>query len=276
MKLYYLKSKEDYNKLDKKELEEHHKALQNLIPTSEKNFTFKGFSLLAEEVVEFNVIFGNGLSYPNVNWRETVSCPKTFINNRMRFALMIIDTLGRILKNDKVYIMEQVTPLFKYLKNKYPNLIGSEYIDANTVSGTKNWRGVMHQYATRLSFKDNEFKAVLSFDVFEHVPDYKKAFIESFRVLENGGRLIFTAPFTYSDVTLIRARLNANGEINHILEPEYHGDPMSRKGILCFQHFGWDILSLFKDIGFQDSYAVVGWSFGLGFLTPQMIFIAEK
>ena len=62
--------------------------------------------MLAEEVVEFNVIFGNGLSYPNVNWRETVNCPKTFFNNRMRFALMIIDTLGRILKDDKVYIIE--------------------------------------------------------------------------------------------------------------------------------------------------------------------------
>ena len=233
--------------------------------------------MLAEEVVEFNVIFGNGLSYPNVNWRETVNCPKTFFNNRMRFALMIIDTLGRILKDDKVYIMEQVTPLFKYLKNKYPNLIGSEYFDENTVSGTINSEGVIHQNATRLSFKDQEFKAILSFDVFEHVPDYKKAFMESFRVLKNGGRLIFSAPFIPdSDQTQIRARLEVNGEISHILEPEYHGDPMSSNGILCFQHFGWDILDLLKDIGFKDAYAVVGWSLGLGFLTPQMILLLKN
>jgi len=277
MRLYYLKSKEEFNKLDKNELEEHEKALQKLIPESEKNFKFKGFSLVAEDTVEFDVLFGNGLSYPNVNWRETVNCPITFFNNRMRFALMIIDTLGRILKDDKVYIMEQVTPLYKHLKNKYPNLIGSEYFDASTVSGYINNEGVMHQDAIRLSFNDQEFKAILSFDVFEHVPDYKKAFMESYRVLENGGRLIFTAPFiSDADETQIRARLDSNGEINHILEPEYHGDPMSSEGILCFQHFGWDILSLFKEIGFKDAYAVVGWSFGLGFLTPQMIFIAEK
>ena len=128
-----------------------------------------------------------------------------------------------------------------------------------------------------MSFDSNEFQAVLSFDVLEHIPDYRKALSESYRVLRNSCRLIFTAPFNVnSDETLIRARINSDGDIEHLLEPEYHGDPLSSEGVLCFQHFGWDIIDLLHDVGFRDAYAVVGWSLGLGFAMPQIIFIAEK
>ena len=50
----------------------------------------------------------------------------------------------------------------------------------------------------------------------------------------------------------------------------------SSDGILCFQHFGWDLIGLLKDIGFKDAYAVIGYSIELGFASPQIIFIAEK
>ena len=184
----------------------------------------------------------------------------------------------RISRNDKIYLMEQVTPLFPYLKKKYPNLIGSEYINDSFNSGEKNSSGILHQDATKLSFSNDSLKIILSFDVFEHIPNFKKAFEESLRVLKNGGRLIFTVPFVLREnKTLIRARIKPNGDIEHLCEPEYHGDPMaSSDGILCFQHFGWDLIGLLKDIGFKDAYAVIGYSIELGFPSPQIIFIAEK
>jgi len=51
---------------------------------------------------------------------------------------------------------------------------------------------------------------------------------------------------------------------------------MSSEGVLCYQHFGWDILNALTDTGFRDAYGVVGWSINLGFITPQLVFVAEK
>jgi len=48
--------------------------------------------------------------------------------------------------------------------------------------------------ACRLPYKPGFFDAVVSFDVFEHVKDDKKAISEVYRVLKKGGVLVFTVP----------------------------------------------------------------------------------
>jgi hypothetical protein len=42
----------------------------------------------------------------------------------------------------------------------------------------------------------------------------------------------------------------------HVLPEKYHGNPMSKKGSLVFYDFGWDILDLLKEAGFDDAYIV--------------------
>jgi hypothetical protein len=44
-----------------------------------------------------------------------------------------------------------------------------------------------------------------------------------------------------------------------LLEPEYHGDPLSSDGILCFYHFGWDLLEEFRRCGFRSVKLVIGY-----------------
>jgi hypothetical protein len=39
----------------------------------------------------------------------------------------------------------------------------------------------------------------------------------------------------------LRARIGADGAIEHLEPAEYHGDLVSG-GVLCFHHFGWDLL----------------------------------
>ena len=48
--------------------------------------------------------------------------------------------------------------------------------------------------AERLPFPDNQFQAVISFDVFEHLSDIKAAVFECARVLAPGGRLVCHMP----------------------------------------------------------------------------------
>lgn len=281
MRFYFIRSLDEwlqFLKSEKEALKNHSISIKKYIPSKEREFRVKGYSWPSDSVVNFICDFKYSKGFPHVNWRERLVCPETTLNNRMRFSVTVIDVFSDIRSNDLIYIMEQVTPFYEFLKLKYKNLVGSEFIRSDLPSGFVSERGVRNEDATKLSFGNDEFKIVLSFDVFEHIPNYLKAFQEAHRILEVNGKLIFTAPFDVnSESNLIRAKVGKEGNIEHICEPEYHGDPMNNEGgILCYQHFGWEMIDELKEAGFSDAYAVIGFSESLGNFTPQVIFIAKK
>jgi ubiquinone/menaquinone biosynthesis C-methylase UbiE len=71
-----------------------------------------------------------------------------------------------------------------------------------------------------LSFEDASMDAIVSCDVLEHVAGADKALTELARVLRPDGVLVLTVPFA-SDrpETFLRARIAADGRIEHIAEP---------------------------------------------------------
>ena len=127
-------------------------------------------------------------------------------------------------------------------------------------------------------FSDDEFDYVLTFDVFEHVPAVKQAFAECWRVLVHGGRLFFSVPFLLdSPTTVVRAVQRDDGVVEHLLPPEYHGDPMKPEGCLAFYQFGWEMLDLLNDTGFKGARSCLYWSESFGYLGgPHTLFWAEK
>lgn len=214
-----------------------------------------------------------------LNWRERMVCPVCLLNNRLRAAVHVLETRTRLTPNAKLWLMEQVSPLYSALKPRYPALVGSEFLSPSLTSGSVNAAGIRHEDATRSSFPSSSLDAVLSFDVFEHVPDYRAAFVEACRVLKPGGSLFFTVPFIPTqDPTEVRARIGADGEIEHLMPPQYHGDPVQPdRGVLCFYGFGWDILRDLRAAGFSDAYSLWYQSRDYGYLgEPQMIFVATR
>lgn len=242
-----------------------------------KPFTINGFSYPAEQMVDFQVDYryANGTE---INWRERVLCPVTGLNNRLRGCIHLVDFELGLRPYHKIYIAEQVTPLYTYLKNKFPELIGSEFLGDDKAPGFVNEQNLRHESATELSFENESLDAYLSFECFEHIPAFRKAFAEAGRVLQPGGHFMWSVPFAdLHQENIIRAVLNENGTIRHLLEPEYHGDPVSEKGILCFTHFGWEMLDQVKAEGFDDVYALLYRSEVFGYLGgDQMLFIAQK
>src|SRR5205085_2298506 len=101
---------------------------------------------------------------------------------------------------------------------------------------------------------------------------------EAARVLQPGGKFLWSVPFADNSYkNIIRAVIDEHGQVNHLLEPEYHGDPVSDKGILCFTHFGWEMLDQVKAEGFSDAYAFIYRSDIFGYLgNEQILFVAEK
>jgi len=240
-------------------------------------FDVPGFSYPAREKVNFLADF----AWSNagiVNWRERLVCPITGLNNRIRAAVHLMDSELGVLPNESVYITEHVTPLYNFLAEKHPGLVGSEYLGETIPRGASDARGVRNEDLTGRTFNNESFDAVLSFDCFEHMPDFVSGMMEIYRVIKPGGRLMWSVPFRSDlELNLRRASIDPTGSIIHHEPPEYHGDPINSEGCLCFTHFGWQMLDQVKQAGFKNAYAVAYWSDVFGYLgIEQYLFMAEK
>jgi SAM-dependent methyltransferase len=206
----------------------------------------------------------NGRGSVHPAWTETMLCPGCNLQSRSRALFAYLSEKLVLPGSARVYIAERVTPAYKAMKAEYADVKGSEYLGDGVASGEKRLflKGnfmVRHEDLTSLSFQPSCFDLVVTQDCFEHIPDYQKSFSECRRVLAPGGSLVFTIPFfpTSSD-TLVRAVVE-NGAVKHLLEPEYHGNPVGDGAALCFQHFGWDILGSLRQAGFAEASANLYW-----------------
>ena len=169
------------------------------IPTAPV-FTLPGFCAVCEAPSEFRVSamyspgsLPDGRAIPN--WREHLDCLGCRLVTRLRGAYHILRQELRPTRNSRIYVTEQITPLFARLKQSFPYAVGSEYLGASHQNGA-TVDGILNQDVQALSFASNLFDYVLSFDVLEHVADHVQALREFFRTLRAGGSLLLTAPFS--------------------------------------------------------------------------------
>ena len=222
------------------------------------------------------------------NWRERLVCPFCQLNNRQRLVATVMkQRLEKYYtRTATIYLMEQVTAFYRWAESQltYHKLIGSEYMfdersgkPIDNLIGPDRSEKIRHEDVMNLSFEDESFDLIVSNDVFEHVPDPKLAFAECSRILRPGGTLLATFPFSVTKhESLTRATLN-QGKIKHILNPIFHGNPISSEGSLVFTDFGWDCLDMFLKVGFEDAkIALYGSDLYKHFGVPVSIFIATK
>lgn len=229
---------------------------------------------ICQSVQSFSITQQSG----QVNWRETLRCPSCDLINRWRSSVHLFEALARPGAQNSIYLTEAVTPLYRLFKQRYPKTTGSEFV-AGVKSGDRvkaHGEKILVQDVTELSFAAESFDAVLSFDVLEHVPDYRKALQEFFRVLKPGGLLLWSAPFCCAEQTEVRATVNESGQIEHHMQPDYHGDPLSDKGVLCFQSFGMDILREMEAPGFVEARVCAFSSLDFAYLDRNIAFVAHK
>ncbi len=253
----------------------------NAIP-GEDVFHLEGFCIVCRTASMFRVSgmyssrrLPDGRTVPN--WREHLDCHRCGLVTRLRAAVHVLEQLLQPSEDASIYITEQVTPLYRILAERYVNIVGSEYVGDEAI-GIDGATGVRHEDVQRLSFADESFDYVLSFDVLEHVPLYPAALSELRRVLRPNGQLLMSAPFDASSQDHeVRAVLDDEGRLRHLLEPEYHGNPMDHKGgSLAYRKFGWRLLNDLNDAGFSEARVLTYWSelfryFG----NPGVLFLAK-
>jgi SAM-dependent methyltransferase len=94
-----------------------------------------------------------------------------------------------------------------------------------------------------LTFPDASFDLVLTQDVFEHILHPDRAIKEIERVLRPGGAYIMTVPIVMkASRSSRRAGVDPNGNIVHLKEPQYHADPINKRGALVTVDWGYDII----------------------------------
>lgn len=221
-------------------------------------FVVYGYCIPCKKKTEFIVDdqFGgevkNGILSPN--WRERMECKYCRMNNRQRLIAGLIMQKSKN-KRLSIYFMEQVTPIYLWAKKNLGSshrIVGSEYL-GNEYRGGEIINGIQHENVEMLSFEDNEFDLIISNDVFEHVPNPDIAFKECSRVLKPGGEMLATIPFYDNHDYSIKRAIIENNQIINLLQPEFHGNPLSEKGALVFNDFGWDLLSNMKLNGFNEA-----------------------
>jgi len=243
---------------------------RSLIPAQCSNFTFNALCYICKSYSDFQV---NGA--PTPNWRESLLCATCHLNNRFRAFLHIFTQEFQPDAKAAIYVTEQTTPLYQVLKQSFPHLKASEYLGNSIEPGKHDKNGIRNEDLTGLSFSDSAFDYILSLDVFEHIPNYPKALSECYRCLKPGGTLLFTVPFVKSsEKNITRATIGNDGEILHILPAEYHGDPLSSNGCLCFHHFGWEILDDLRNAGFQDPCVLFYWSKEFAYLGGEQVLLS--
>ena len=127
------------------------------------------------------------------------------------------------------------------LRRECPAYLSSHFF---TDGAAGEWRGdVMHQDMGAMSFADESIDLHVSQDVLEHVFHADAVFREVARTLRPGGMHIFTTPLVRkAEPTVIRAQLSDDNQVEHLLPPEYHGNPISEQGSLVTYDWGYDIV----------------------------------
>lgn len=202
---------------------------------------------------------------PPHSLRESLACVNCGCNARQRAATAAMLQGLESTAQPRIYLTEQASPLFIALYRRFPGLLGSEFqpsLARRLKLSAWLWRQrvftwVRHRDATALALDDGSLDAIVCLDVLEHVPDFRAALREFARVLKPGGALLLTVPWHWDRAASREiARLLDGGVVDFMGQPpEYHGDPLGG-GVLCFHHFGWDLLDAMRDNGFAEAEAL--------------------
>ena len=248
MAIKYLTTREEFILFTDTVVEQYRQIIE---PYLLNQSSVRGYCRCCTKLVNFKV---SKASDKWTNLLEGMQCD-CGLNGRMRLILAVLDELQTLYNFKTSVVFEKLTPLYPHLLKKLPHIVGTEYLKESFAPGeivTINNQMIRHENLMQLSFKNSSIDIIMHFDVIEHVPDMRVAFREIFRCLAPGGVMFFTCPFYHNlEKNIIRAKIS-DGKLVHLLEPIFHGNPLSKSGSLVFQHPTWEMVNIMEDVGFKD------------------------
>ena len=222
---------------------------------------YPGYCPVCEQPTTFKVSVGPMFG-DRPNLREGLRCPRCELTARHRLMFVALrDEIMRMSPPLHGALLERTTALYRRAHAAWPWLTGSEYLGDERIGGRhywwspdwRRWRRIRHESITALSYPSASLNLLAHSDVLEHVYATEQALHECARVLRPGGVMLFTVPFFIArSHSLLRGRPLADGSIEHLEPPEYHGDGVRQGGIYTYHHIGWDLLERLHLAGFRQ------------------------
>ena len=203
-------------------------------------YNFDGFCDICEEQVEF--------SAQNHWFRDFLTCTKCHSVPRER-ALM--RAMAMHVPNYRALKIHESSPVGRGVSKKLSlqckGYSYSHFFPDVKLGKSHKTRKERCENLEQLTFPDNTFDIFITQDVMEHVLDPEAAFSEIARVLKPGGIHAFTVPLVNKcSPTSRRAIKDGESGIQHLKEPEFHGNPIDDQGSLVTVDWGYDIIEFIK------------------------------
>jgi glycosyltransferase involved in cell wall biosynthesis/ubiquinone/menaquinone biosynthesis C-methylase UbiE len=176
--------------------------------------------------------------------RDQYRCSRCHSIPRQRALIYVLETEFPHWRKLKIHESSPCGPTFDKLRTECADYSSSHFFP-DVPPG--QFRGnIRCENLERLTFPDHSFDIFITQDVLEHVLDPAAAFREISRVLRPGGAHVFTVPLYRRDKSVARARRKME-EVEHLMPPEYHGNPIDSSGSLVVTEFGRDMLQFIRD-----------------------------
>jgi SAM-dependent methyltransferase len=158
---------------------------------------------------------------------------------RFRALLKVLDEHFASWRELRIHESSPGGPSSNKIRRECQNLVASQFF--SDLPGGEYRDGQRSENLESLTFPDSSFDLVITQDVFEHVLRPERAFAEIARTLKPDGAHVFTVPYYRGKKTVIRARATESGGIEHLMDPDYHSNPIDPKGSLVVTEWGDEI-----------------------------------
>jgi SAM-dependent methyltransferase len=112
------------------------------------------------------------------------------------------------------------------MRNECPGYLVSQYSEEFPLGQLHPKAGWRNENLESLTFDDESFDVVISLDVFEHVFHPGRAAREIARTLKPGGICVMTVPVVRPWGDIQRRAAIVDGQVQHLLPEQYHGNPV--------------------------------------------------
>lgn len=201
-------------------------------------FSHPGFC----DICEAEVVFGAELRW----FRDHLICPSCHSVPRER-ALMSV--LKRYVPDYRRKRIHESSPgdrgVSARLAKECPGYSFSHFFPDTPLGKVNRHFKARCESLEALTFADGAFDLFITQDVMEHVFHPEAALREIARVLRPGGAHIFTVPLVRkTEASRARAVRGKGGAMLHLLEAEFHGNPVDEKGSLVTMDWGYDVIAI--------------------------------
>ena len=153
--------------------------------------------------------------------REGLACANCQMSKRVRMLLWSIRRLFPVAGGLRVVHFNQINHLGPALR-ALGDLTETCY-QPGMERGAKVGE-LVNEDICQLTFPSNHFDLAIHSETLEHLFDFSKGLSEVQRVLKPGGTQIYTVPLLHGRSTRQRLQLTAEGRIQHLLPPSFHGN----------------------------------------------------